>query len=100
MSAVLSRLAQQAAPQHSKDVPVSDEGAGPSRELESQLEVAPPEEECLHRISMDNSEMDAAHLSVLLNAVAGMVGGGTGGGTHEAPVVSLGTDEVDPFINN
>ena len=71
--------------------------------MEFQLEVARPKEACPHLVSMDCSEIDAAQLTVLLNAVAGLVGGwaggGTGGGIHEASVVSLGTYEVGPVIN-
>lgn len=90
MAAILGQLAQQVVPQHSGDVPVMDEGAGPSQEVGSQSEAAAPEVECPLRVSMDTNEMDAARLSVLLNAVAGIVGGGAGGGVYEAPVVSLG----------
>ena len=101
--AELSGLLDQLALLHSGDVPVSDEGAEPTREVESQLEVTHPKEACPHLMSMDCSEIDAAQLTVLLNAVAGLVGGGAGGGAeggiHEAFVVSLGTYEVGPVVN-
>ena len=90
MAAILNQLSQQVPPHNSGDVPVSDERAGPSKGVESQSEAAVPEVELPVRVSMDTNEIDAARLSVLLNAVAGMVGGGAGGGVHEAPVVSLG----------
>lgn len=96
LSGLLDRLALL----HSGDVPASDEGAEPApREVESQLEVARPKEACSHLVSMDCSEVDAAQLTVLLNAVAGLVGGGAGRGIHEAPVVSWAHSEVGPVVN-
>lgn len=82
--AVLGQLAWQGALQHSGDVPVSDEGVGSSWGLGSHPETTHP----AHLVTMDSNEVDAARLAVLLNAVAGVVGGGAGGRIHEALVVS------------